>query len=248
MCEGAGDMPSTSEDEGLISPPGPMRVARRALVQSAVVCRGSLELDASDPDVGETFDRLRAWLEQMALAAEMEPIEAQILSAPLGSLNRRQAINASWAAEGLAVLAWALRRSDLPRHDVQVDPFDLTASLGFLEEDARALVDRAELRSIDELRACREVLYAIHSRYAQRRRTRRRIDFTRWIEPEWLALLYIDRSTFLACGDLAVDGEAIEDADDSLVRVGEWIAQRRHQASIWLVGESPIYTETPADI
>jgi hypothetical protein len=241
-------MPGANKDEIQGAPPGPMQVAQRALIQCAVVCRGSLELGASDPDVRETFERLRAWLEDIGIAVDMEPIEARLLNAPLGSLSRQQVIDATWAAEGLTILAWALRRFDLPRHDAKADPFALATSLRFLEEDARIVVDAANLRSIEELRACREVFYAIHCRYGQSRRAKRRIDFTEWLDSEWLPLLGIDQATLLSRGDLAVGDGPIDDAEEDLVRAGEWIARRRHQASIWLVGEYPIYTQTPADI
>jgi hypothetical protein len=241
-------MPGENEDETHRLPPEPMRVARRALIQSAVVCRGSIELDAIDPDVGETHERLCAWLEHLDLFPAMEPMEKKILTAPLGALNRQQVIRATWAAEGLAILAWALRRFDLAEHDAKVDPFALTASLGLLDEDAISLVNEAELRAPDELQACREMLYAIHCRFGQHRRGEPRMDFMTWIEPGWLVLLGMDQSAFLVEGDLGIDGKSIDNADETLVKDGEWITQRRHQASIWLLGEYQLYTETPADI
>lgn len=149
LPKGTLEMPGGIEEGVHSSPPEPMRVAQRALIQSAVVCRGSIDLDANDPGVGETHDRLRAWLGHLDLTAAMEPAEAEILGAPLGAFNRQQVIRATWAAEGLAVLAWALRRFDLSEHDTRVDPFTLTASLDFLEEDAKSLVNEGEL-----LRSC----------------------------------------------------------------------------------------------
>ncbi len=240
----------SGEDEDGIdrSPPQPMRVAQRALIQSAVVCRGSIDSGAGDPNVEETNDRILAWLDDISLTPEMEPIEAEMLSAPLGALSRQQVIRATWAAEGLAILAWSLRRFDLPQHFIKVDPFALTEALYFLDEDADSLVDNAELRTSDELQACREVFYAIDCRYGQFRRGKRRMSLMEWIEPEWLVLLGIEQSTFLVNGDLGFGGKSMQDADADLVSSGGWITQRRHEASIWLIGEYPLYTETPADI
>ncbi len=229
------------------SPPEPMRVAQRALIQSAVVCRGSIDSNPDLPVVVETHNRLRGWLEHLDLRSAMEPIEAEILSAPLGTLQRQQVNRATWAVEGLAILAWALRRFDLPGHDAKVDPFAVTNSLYFLNEEANAVRNEAELRALDELRACRELLYAIDCRFSRFRRGEGCMDIMTWIEQEWLELLGVDRSTLVVDGDLAICGKAVDEAEEDAVRDAGWITMQRHRASNWLVGEYPLYTETPAD-
>jgi hypothetical protein len=47
--------------------------------------------------------------------------------------------------------------------------------------------------------------------------------------------------------DLAIGGEPIFQADEQAVQACEHIVRERHRAAIWLVGESPIYSELPVD-
>jgi hypothetical protein len=240
-------MPDADEYEEDDKPPNPIQVAQRALIQSAVVCRGNIDHDPGHPVVQELHGRIQDWLGRLDLLLAMEPHEARILNAPLGSLDRAQIIRATWAAEGLSILAWALGRYDLPGHDEKVDPFTLTDALNFLDEGASSLLDGPVLRPREQLAACRELFYAIHCRYAKFRREKGGMDFTGWVEPEWLELLGVKGPDLMIGGDLSVGHKAILDADERRVREGENIICERHQASIWLVGEYPVYTETPAD-
>jgi hypothetical protein len=222
-------------------------VAQRALIQCAVVCRGNIDQFPDEPVVVETNDRIRNWLERLGLIPIMEPLEATTLNAPLGTLDRPATIAATWSAEGLAMLAWALNRFNLPWLDEKVDPFELTDSLSFLHDEAGSLLEGGELRPFDELQACRELLYAVHCRVRQAQRRRERTDFTSWIDPTWLELLCIDRDELIIDRELAVDRKAVVEIDDDRTNVVEWTVRQRHRACIWLVGEYEVYTETPAD-
>src|SRR5262249_696945 len=97
------------------------------------------------------------------------------------------------------------------------------------------------------LSALREVEYAIHCRLSQFRRGRKAMEFTSWLEPEWIELLKLDASSLLIDGDLVIDGKSIAHATATQVDQAVWITQRRHSASIWLIGDYSSYTETPAD-
>src|SRR5205823_2910831 len=108
--------------------------------------------------------RLLDWLTSMDLWADVEQREESIIRGPLGSLDEKEAFQATWYAEGLAVLAWALNRTDFPKHDVKVDPYIVGESLSFLSEDAMSMIGTATLRSREDLSACRELLYAMHCR------------------------------------------------------------------------------------
>jgi hypothetical protein len=96
-----------AEDEGdEVTLPGPQRVAQRALVLAAVSCRAWLERDRANPGAEDFHQRLRRWLEAAALAPEFKPAEWELVHTPLGLLESRREVNASWRAEGLGVLAW----------------------------------------------------------------------------------------------------------------------------------------------
>src|SRR5690242_19762563 len=112
------------------------RVARRALIMAAVVCRGSLESYADQPDAEPLHARILEWLNQTDLWKEAEPSEENLLHASLGNLHQEEVIRATWYVEGLAILAWALKQREFPRHDQQVDPPEVAESVGLLSGEA----------------------------------------------------------------------------------------------------------------
>jgi hypothetical protein len=186
------------------------------------------------------MDRLNLW-------QDTEEREGQILRSPLGTLLKRDVIRTTWYTEGLAVLAWALNRMDLPKHDEKIDPYVVTDELFFLADDAGEVIDSAELRSLHDLEACRELLYAIHCRLRDFDRYRERKDFTKWIEPQWIDTLGVDATHLFVDADLAVNGQSIAEAPQPRVENCEEITQERHRAIIWLSGEQPIYHLTTTD-
>lgn len=111
-----------------LTPPTARQVAERALILSALTCRGFIEKGGNDPDAQSLQRRIIDWLQRLALYDRLEPLEAKIINAPLGTLLQSTANQMTWTAEGLAVLAWATGHGELPRHDAQVDPYTLTAT------------------------------------------------------------------------------------------------------------------------
>lgn len=229
------------------STPHAHRVARRAMVLSAVVCRSNSDHDPTNPDAIDLWERLKRWVERLGLDAEMEPAEKEMLYAPLGSLNEQRRIRATWEAEGLGILAWALRLFPFPRHDEKVDPYALTDSLGFLNDEGRDTIRSAELRTQSELGACRELLYAIHCRLREYLRAGSARSISHWIEPDWLRLVGIE-SPLGPQEDIRIGAVEIAQADKDKIQQCELAICERHRAIVWLVGdEGPIYSQVPAD-
>jgi hypothetical protein len=122
-------------------PPTAQRVARRALALAAVCARGLVELeDASDPMVEVHRKKVLDWIDALAIGDELEPDEWKALQRPVGTLDRQAAVNATWRVEGLAVLAWALQRFELPAYDQMVDPSVLLNFVGFLDRTSSTRV------------------------------------------------------------------------------------------------------------
>jgi hypothetical protein len=235
------------ESEGTPSPPDPQRVARRALVLSAIVCRCNADHDPSNPGAIELWHRLKVWVESQDVASEMEPLERDMICAPLASLDNKMRTRATWQAEGLAILGWALGRFPFPQYGQKVDPYELTDSLMFLDDEAGVVIQGAQLRPRPELDACRQLFYAIHCRLRefQRRRTARNI--ANWIEAAWLETLGVV-SPLGPTSDLRVGELEIADAEEEIVNQYEWAVYERHRAAIWLVGEEgPLYSQVPVD-
>src|SRR5579871_5870759 len=215
-------------------------VARRALILAAVVCCGDINRSKarSEEDLRQ---RVLEWLTRLELWNEVEPDEEKILRAPLGTLEKEDVVRATWYVEGLAILAWALNRLEFPCHDTKVDPYDVADSVWFLNEGAEEVIRTARLRDQTELEACDALLYAIHVRVRDFMRHRKPKDITHWIEEIWLATLQLAADDLLVDNDLAIDGRAISEVEESRLQECGCIMVERHRAIIWLCGEHPIY-------
>jgi hypothetical protein len=240
-------MNDITDSSAVERPVAATRLARRSLVLAAVVCRGSIDSGAGQPEAESLHKRIVDWLTDLNLWDEAEPCEERILRAALGKLDAKEVIWSTWHAEGLAVLAWALNRLELPRHDEKVDPYTVTDSLWFLSEDAAELISTAKLPSPPEREACRELLYAIHCRLRDFTRNKDRENFTSWVEKAWITTLGLDPAQLIVQGDLAIDGKSITEVEESRLQECECVTCERHRAIIWLCGEYPIYSQTPVD-
>src|SRR5260370_18653032 len=120
--------------------PTPERVARRAMVLALVMYRAALEQFPGKAKFESLHSRIPGWIERLALDAELEIKERDFLNAPLGQADEKVLVNADWRNEGLAVLAWALKRFALPQYDEQASPEAAGASIGFDED----LLDRTD--------------------------------------------------------------------------------------------------------
>lgn len=223
------------------------QVARRSLVLSAAVCRGSLESGAADPNAEAVHQRVLNWLTALDLWEEAAPSEEAMLRAPLGTLETSVVLQSGWYAEGLAVLAWALYLLAFPKHDEQVDSYAVTDAFWFLDSTAQELLADAELRSPNELEACRELLYTIHARLRQYARHRISNNFTLWIERSWLDTLSCSITDLIAQDDFSVDGKPLEQVAEERLQELMSITSERHRAIIWLMGEQPNYLEITVD-
>ena len=237
------------EKGGITWPEAPTAasVARRSLVLAAVVCRASIDDGAGDSDVEALHGRILGWLTRLNLWDEAEPGEEAMLRTPLGLLESKDVIQAGWYVEGLAVLAWALKYLEFPKHGAQVDSYVVTDAIWFLNEIAEDVITDAELRSPAELEACRELLYAIHSRLRDYVRNKAQRDFTKWVEQEWLASLNLNAAELIVHNDLAIGGKAISEASEKRLQEVMSITLERHRAIIWLIEGHISYPQTPVD-
>ncbi len=147
--------------EKSVTAPSATRVAKRAMVLGALVCRGFIEVE-SPADVEELRQSLLPWIDLVGAREEMEQHELVALTAPLGGLDAQAQINLAWAVEGLAVLTWAMKRYDLHPDDTLAEPQSVTHTLNFLHESAKALVDAPTLRDESELLAMKDTCYTKH--------------------------------------------------------------------------------------
>ena len=131
----------------------------RALCLTAVAAAGAYatvlraEPDAFD-EVAEATAELTEWLEEDGLDTELSADERVLLGVPLEEWSEEQRIAAASRGESLGVLLWALSLVDeLPPWD---EPFD-AVELAPLGETPEELLERASLRSGDELERARDL-------------------------------------------------------------------------------------------
>ncbi len=154
-----------AEDDDYQEPPPPSagRVARRALILSAVSCRGIIEAD-QNPGAADLAERCLNWLKKLGLEEELTEWERSLLSSAFGSVKLKVRINAGWLSEALVVMAWALGKVDLPSFDAQCDPQDVANCLGFLQRKEETVLQNPNLLPVSSLSEYNEFIYNLHWR------------------------------------------------------------------------------------
>jgi hypothetical protein len=238
-------MPSTDDDFCPL-PPEPNRVAARALVLAAVSCRGLIEKDSHNHEAEELRFKVAGWLGRVGAAEELEPKEASLLATPLGKLDRKATVNATWLSEGMAVLAWALYCADLPPIHTECDPSEVANAMGFLEDRENTALQSPRLRDSTEIESWAETYLTLHWRLRQFSQTPERIDFVKYVSACIWGPLRLEHLEILG-DDLAINGERIEKVASDGFRRTLSITQERHQAFNWLLGFERVYSQVTTD-
>jgi hypothetical protein len=233
-------------DEMVDRPPAPVDVARRALILSEVVCRASIESSTDESYKRQTAENIREWLDELRLRPHLEPDEKKILRAGFGKMPRRLQVSGTWYVEGLAILAWALRRGEFPPHGRKVDPIAVPNALDFLHPDAEKLMKKPTLRDAAQLDAAREWFYDAHCTLRGFLNGNGDGHLAEWIGL-YLAKLGLASKAVKYGRSLRFAGRPLREAEREDLEEWEWVIRERHRASIWLVGEEPLYTELPVD-
>jgi hypothetical protein len=147
-------------------------------------------------------------------------------------------VNASWRSEGLCVLAWALGAIEMPSHDAQIDPAEVSRKIGFLGVPA----SEARLRSVEQVERMGERLFAIHWRLREFSLRRQAMDFVEFSKNNWFCKFDVGPIA-VAENDLAIGGVAIAKAPSDAVGMCQSIAMERHKAINWILGQQTLYSE-----
>jgi hypothetical protein len=200
-------------------------------------------MSAKNTKAAKSLSTLLEFVKEASLEDELEPEERKFIDKPLGKAKAQQVTNAIWRAEGVAVLAWALRRFDLPPYDKEVDVNAPLESISFLHPDALSVVRNAGLRSEEEVNYVVNQYMIIGWRLHKFANEPGRMDLAGYLRrhPDykkgWL------RSVRLIKGDLAVGRSSIADAKDDAVQNCTSIAVERQIAAYWLQGENELYSQ-----
>jgi Domain of unknown function (DUF4272) len=222
------------EDRAGADPPDADRVARRALALTAVTVRAILEQDGASRSSSETHKKLLDWIRDLGIDDELEPDEWEVVQRKPGKLGSQMQINSTWRLEGLVVLAWALKRFDIPPHDQLVEVNPLWDSLGWPDADtALCLLESPDLRSRAEIGTLRNRLLPIHWRIRNYGIRPSAFDFAEHARTcDWGPLDITDLP--LVDGDLSIRGKRLDRADSEAVGIAHSAAMERHKAANWL--------------
>lgn len=240
------DADDGEDDEEEIPPPDPRRVAARCGVFAALAYRALLEKASPEDDRSGALRDLRTWVAATGeVDAELEPSERALLDAPFGAPSPRDLCDASWLVEPAAVLAWSLRRADLPAYDQSVVGEEVAQSISFLESPWPVATE-AILRDEDELVAGWSSALTVHWRlreYGVRpvpRDFRRFIRECAWAPMTTAGLVFRD-------DDLVLRGRTLAEAGDDFDECRS-IASERQRAFEWLLGGNAVlWSEVTAD-
>ncbi len=225
--------------------PTARRIAERTLVLCAVAARGFL--DAERPaDAEEMQGDLVAFIDRNGLRDELEPSEAALLAAPIGSMSRQAMIDATWRLEGMSVLAWSLGVAEVPAHDQPVEGLRMCVSLGLLSRERPLLLELPQRRTPEEIRRMESRLFGIHWRMVDFRAQSTRLDFRAVAARNWSGMWDLSNVP-LVDDDLAIRGVRVDLADPAARSETESIARERHQAINWIMGRSPSYSTAPSE-
>lgn len=226
--------------------PNARRVAERMFILLVLACRGWIESPATPEEKRPAkFKQLAEWFWSLEIGHELEESERAVLDTPLGNLPPETVNQLVALFDDVAVLAWALRLAEMPRHDCFFDRRALCGAVGLYSEDARFVIDSADLRDAIDLRAQADRLLAVHWRLREWELRPNHIDFARLAGDTWFGP--IELSTLpLKDGDLAFNGQPICKADPKLLERCSTAIAHRHKAINWLCGHDPVYSRVQA--
>lgn len=234
----AEEMGEVDEDhEGSVEPPALEQAVARFGLMVALVERGFLE---QGPVKKGEVERLRILedLKRADIWTEAEEWESRALEAPVGRLDDKIQWKLPWLSEGAVVLAWALRLSDLPPYDEQVD----VQILYQIRDKVMASRRECELRSLEEMETLSKRMLAIHWRLRQFYIKKEAMDFAEYAPRAWWGAMDLGLARLID-NDLEINGRALASAPEESWRCASGIMEERRTAVLWLLGASDRYSE-----
>jgi hypothetical protein len=236
----SGDLAEFNDDEEdgdeSTEPPALERVLARFHLLVALVERGLFEEGpVNQGDARRTA--LISELNQSGAWPEAEDWEREAMETSVGNLDQKLQWKLPWLSEGAAVLAWALRRIDLPAYDEQVSVEDLFR----IRDDLRMRGDLGGQRPVEEMKTLSYQMLAIHWRLRQYFLERKPMDLIEFAPRAWWGPMDLGLARLID-NDLEVNGCPISRAPEEAWGCACGIMEERRVAIRWLTGCEAIYS------
>src|ERR1035437_4933475 len=214
-------------------------VYETALGQSYLSCRAMID-GVPNPRAEKLARKIPECTQEAGIYQTFEPAEIQLLHAPFGSLTQQDRVAMRWVVEGVAVMAWALGRAELPPFATKSEAAPVTFALGMFRPGAQEQFSEASLRDPGEIEMCALSYTALSRRLEQYQQKPEKLDFAaRLKEPEGPRLL-LD-GVELQDGDLSIDGMPLDQIPQERFNEVCSIVRERLKALRWLLGHEKNY-------
>lgn len=226
--------------------------------------RGELEYSlaiGSDSEVthanSERMTQVSSWMCREGLDRSLSRNEKKMLGEPLGTWSRQDILNASWRADSLGAILWALSLVDaMPGYDAECSyAAEIVMRIGLLHP-VQGFVGRSSLRSADEIGRARNLAELWHWRSRTTQLLNEPTRLPSDCSPNYLEGI-IGQAAEMAHrrgdisapidGDFPAFGKPYRDLTANEYSMVTSIAMERHFALNWLSGYSDDWDNTPTD-
>jgi hypothetical protein len=165
----------------------------------------------------------------------LDAVEKRFFNAPVGSLNRNERTEASWLIEGMAVLSWAIGKSELPTFHQKVDGRKASAALGIFQPDTPERITGATIRNPDEVESGAITYSALSWRLSEHIKCPQTINFAEKLKDPKSPHLLVE-GIELKDRDLAIDRTSLREVPTERLGEVSGIVFQRYKAFRWLLG------------
>jgi hypothetical protein len=208
-------------------------VHETALLLSYLACRAMIDGERSS-GAEAMAGKIPALIRQEEIGG-LDAAEIRFINSPFGSLTVAERCEASWLIEGMAVLAWALEKAELPSFWQRVDAAHISDKLGMFRPGVKDGLARAALRDSEEIGTAALSYAALHWRLAKHNENPGKVDFEEHLKhPDTGVALAHDFE--LLEGDIVIDGAPLERITRQRFLEIWCIVRERIKAFRWLLG------------
>jgi hypothetical protein len=222
-----------------LHPPSAERIHKRALALAYLACRAMIDGDPN-PSAPKMAEAIRTFVAGVRLEDVLEPAESRLVNAPFGAFREFEREETSWTVEGVAVLAWAIGKTELPPYWCNCNGATVSVALGMFRPETRETLGESRLRDANEIEMCALSYLVLNQRIGQYIASPGRMNLAvRLRDPNSPHLLV--EGIELIDDDLAIDGLPLSQVEAE--RFGEvaQIVRERFNALKWLQGYSAWY-------